>query len=238
MPTTLRFGRSDGTTITIDRATLEQRKAQSLARQVALLGNTWSTAYRIGPHPELIGRATAALPALPRERISAVVTDVQPLAHVEPDSGYLPSHIAGTLNGADPDGRELAFALNGRVVSTGRTFRRPRAPPAQLLDDAATQRLPSRPQPHRHLPDQPRTDGSPSFPWEALPTPEPAAFQTEGTGREAATTSGRRRRRAASVSTAAPVASSAPVTPSSATSGPAISEPATIPESVIGSMIP
>jgi Sulfatase len=122
VPTTLRFRRSDGTTITIDRATLERRKAQSLARQVALLGNTWSTAYRIGPHPELIGRATAALPALPRERLSAVVTDAQQLAHVEPDSSYLPSHIAGKLNGADPNGRELAFALNGRIVSTGRSF--------------------------------------------------------------------------------------------------------------------
>lgn len=122
VPATLRFGRSDGTTITIDRATLERRKAQSLARQVALLGNTWSTAYRIGPHPELIGRATAALPALPRKRLTAVVSDAQQLAHVEPDSSYLPSHIAGKLNGADPNDRELAFALDGRIVSTGRSF--------------------------------------------------------------------------------------------------------------------
>ena len=65
VPATLRFRRSDGTTITIDRATLERRKAQSLAHQVALLGNTWSTAYRIGPHPELVGRAAAALPRCP-----------------------------------------------------------------------------------------------------------------------------------------------------------------------------
>jgi Sulfatase len=122
VPAALRFRRSDGTTITIDRATLQRRKAQSLAHQHALLGNTWATAYRIGPHPELIGRATAALPALPRERLSAVVTDAQALAHVEPDSSYSPSHIAGKLNGADPNGRELAFALNGRIVSTGRSF--------------------------------------------------------------------------------------------------------------------
>jgi hypothetical protein len=51
-----------------------------------------------------------------------VVTDAQQLAHVEPDSSYSPSHIAGKLNGADPNGRELAFALNGRIVSTGRSF--------------------------------------------------------------------------------------------------------------------
>jgi hypothetical protein len=121
-PTTLRFGRSDGSTITIDRATLERRKTQSLAHQVALLGNTWTAAYRIGPHPELIGRTAAALPALPPGPLSAAVTDAQQLAHVEPKSSYSPSHIAGTLSGADPNGRELAFALNRRIVSTGRSF--------------------------------------------------------------------------------------------------------------------
>jgi Sulfatase len=122
VPTTLRFRRSDGTTITIDRATLERRKAQSLAHQVALLGNTWATAYRLGPHRELVGRAAAALPALPRGRLSAAVADAEKLAHVEPESSYSPSHIAGTLGGANPNGRELAFALNGRIVSTGRSF--------------------------------------------------------------------------------------------------------------------
>ena len=122
VPPALRFYRSDGTTITIDRATLERRRAQSLARQVALLGNTWATAYRIGPHRELVGRAVAALPALPRGRLSAAIADAQHLANVEPDSSYSPSHIAGTLGGADPNGRELAFAVNGRIVSTGRSF--------------------------------------------------------------------------------------------------------------------
>jgi len=122
VPTTLQFHRSDGSTITVDRATLERRKAESLAHQVALLGNTWSTAYRIGPHPELIGRATAALPTLPRERLSAAIADADQFAHVEPESSFSPSHIAGKLSGADPDGHELAFALNGRIVSTGRSF--------------------------------------------------------------------------------------------------------------------
>jgi hypothetical protein len=130
VPTTLQLHRSDGTTITVDRATLERRKAESLAHQVALLGNTWSSAYRVGPHPELIGRAAGALPALPREGLSAAVTDAQQLADVEPDSSYSPSHMAGKLNGADPDGRELAFALNGRIVSTGRSF--PALGPHQL----------------------------------------------------------------------------------------------------------
>jgi Sulfatase len=122
VPTALEFQRSDGSRITIDRATLERRKAQSLARQTALLGTTWAAAYRIGPHPELIGQAPGALPTLPRGSLAAVVEDAGELAHVDPHSSFSPSHIAGRLRGADPAGRELAFALNGRIVSTGRSF--------------------------------------------------------------------------------------------------------------------
>jgi hypothetical protein len=122
VPIALQFQRSDGSRITIDRATLERRKAQSLAHQTALLGTTWATAYRIGPHPELIGQAAGALPTLPRGPLAAAVEDAGKLAHVDPHSSFSPSHIAGRLRGADPAGRELAFALNGRIVSTGRSF--------------------------------------------------------------------------------------------------------------------
>ena len=122
VPTALEFQRSDGSRITIDRATLERRKALSLARQIALLGATWATAYRIGPHPELLGQAVSALPTLPGGSLSAAVEDAGKLADVDPGSSDSPSHIAGRLSGADPAGRELAFALNGRIVSTGRSF--------------------------------------------------------------------------------------------------------------------
>ena len=122
LPTTLRFQRTEGGPITVARATLERRKAQSLADQIELLGTTWASAYRIGPHAELIGRAVRELPTLPRGPLRAAVEDAGKLARVEPDSSYSPSHIAGRLSGADPAERELAFALNGRIVSTGRSF--------------------------------------------------------------------------------------------------------------------
>jgi hypothetical protein len=122
VPTALEFQRSDGSRITIDRATLERRKARSLAHQTALLGTTWASAYRIGPHPELIGQAAAALRPLPRGPLAAAVEDPGKLAHVDPRSSVSPSHIAGRLGGADPAGRDLAFALNGRIVSTGSSF--------------------------------------------------------------------------------------------------------------------
>ena len=122
VPGALRFRNSDGTDITVDRAALERRKAESLARQVALLGTTWDSAYRIGPHPEVIGEALTALPALPRGPLTAAVEDAERYARVEPESDYVPSLIAGRLSGADPADRELAFAVNGRIVSTGRSF--------------------------------------------------------------------------------------------------------------------
>jgi hypothetical protein len=122
-PATLQYRRSDGTRIDIDRATLERRKAQSLAHQIGLLGTTtWERAYRIGPHTELIGQAVSSLPSLPRGRLTATVEDAGKLAQVDPDASDSPSHIAGRLSGGDPAGRELAFAVGGRVVSTGRSF--------------------------------------------------------------------------------------------------------------------
>jgi hypothetical protein len=123
VPATLQYRRSDGTRIDIDRAALERRKAQSLAHQIGLLGTTtWERAYRIGPHAELIGQAVSSLPTLPHGRLSATVEDAAKLAQVDPDSSDSPSHIAGRLSGGDPAGRDLAFAVGGRVVSMGRSF--------------------------------------------------------------------------------------------------------------------
>ncbi len=109
--------------IDVDRAALERGKAESLSHQIALLGTgTWDRAYRIGPHPELIGRAVESLETLPRGPLKATVEDAGKLAQVDPDSSTSPSHIAGRLSGGDPAGHDLAFALDGRIVSMGRSF--------------------------------------------------------------------------------------------------------------------
>ncbi len=122
-PATLEFRRSDGDRVDIDRATLERDKAESLAHQIALLGTTtWDRAYRIGPHPELIGQAVAALPSVPQGELTAAVEDAGRFAQVEPDSSYSPSHVAGRLSGGDPADHDLAFAVDGRIVSMGRSF--------------------------------------------------------------------------------------------------------------------
>ena len=122
-PATLEFRHSDGSRLDVDRATLERRKAASLAHQIDLLGTgSWDRAYRIGPHQELIGRSVSALPALPRGPLSATVEDAEKLLRVDPEASDSPSFIAGRLSGGAPDGHQLAFALDGRIVSTGRSF--------------------------------------------------------------------------------------------------------------------
>ncbi len=123
VPATLEYRRTDGKRVDIDRATLERRKAASLSHQLGVLGTgTWDRAYRIGPHPELIGRAVDDLPALPRGELTATVEDAGKLADVDPDAGDSPSHIAGRLSGGDAAGHDLAFALGGRIVSMGTSF--------------------------------------------------------------------------------------------------------------------
>jgi hypothetical protein len=123
VPATLEFRHSDGSRVDVERATLERGKAASLAHQLDLLGTgTWDRAYRIGPHRELIGRPVSALPALPRGPMTATVEDAAKLSHVDLEASESPSHIAGRLSGGEPDGHQLAFALNGRIVSTGSSF--------------------------------------------------------------------------------------------------------------------
>jgi hypothetical protein len=123
VPAELEFRKTDGSRVDVDRATLEQRKDESLAHQVDLLGSGgWDRAYRIGPHSELIGRAVDTLRELPRGPLFATVEDAGRLARVDPGASESPSFVAGRIAGGDPAGHDLAFALDGRIVSTGVSF--------------------------------------------------------------------------------------------------------------------
>lgn len=121
-PAELTFRRSKGEKVTVDVATLQRQRKEALARQVALLGSTWEDAYKIGPRRELIGRLVRSLPKLPAGRLRAEVAASDRLDDVDPGATFLPTHVTGSLTGGDPEGHELAFALNGRIVSTGVSF--------------------------------------------------------------------------------------------------------------------
>jgi hypothetical protein len=107
-----------------DPADVARRRQAAVRRKLALFGSgsDLGRLYRIGPHPELVGRATADLPRLGGVA-TAVIHQAEELRHVDPASGFVPGEITGELpNGRPGGGRPIALALNGRIVATGRTF--------------------------------------------------------------------------------------------------------------------
>ena len=88
-----------------------------------LYGDPWAMAYRIGPHPELLGRRVSSLPVEPGDGISARVANAALLRHVRPDGALLPTRVTGPLRGV-PFGehRDVAVAVNGRIRAVGRSF--------------------------------------------------------------------------------------------------------------------
>jgi hypothetical protein len=92
-------------TYPVDTPAYEESREAALARKARLFGGD---IYEFGPRPDLIGRL---VPAGGR-RVA-----------VDPDSGFVPGHVAGTMpDGEEGAGRTVAVAVNGRVVATGLTF--------------------------------------------------------------------------------------------------------------------
>lgn len=78
--------------------------------------------YRIGPHPELIGRRVATLPRL-HGRATALIHQAAQLRYVDPASGFVPGEITGEVpNGRPGGGRPIALVIDGTVAAVGRTF--------------------------------------------------------------------------------------------------------------------
>ena len=92
-------------TYPVDTPGFESAKRAALARKLRLFG---ANIYAFGPRPDLIG-----------DRVSPGGKQVA----VDPASGFVPSHVAGSIPGGPRGGgRTLAVAVNGRVVATGLTF--------------------------------------------------------------------------------------------------------------------
>jgi hypothetical protein len=115
--------REPGEDFTVTPGELERKLTEALERQVGLFG--WGHGppglYRIGPHLELLGRAVADLPLHADRGLSSQLADQELFRAVGFRSGVSPGHIVGTLEGAGA-GRDVALAVNGRIVVTARTF--------------------------------------------------------------------------------------------------------------------
>jgi hypothetical protein len=83
-----------------------------------VFGDPWASAYRIGPHRELLGRA---VPAAGTARVH--LANAQLLAHVDPTAEIVPTRVTGRLLDGKPRvTRDVAVAVNGRIRAVGRSF--------------------------------------------------------------------------------------------------------------------
>ena len=107
-----------------DPADVARRRQAAVRRKLALFGSgaDLERLYRIGPHPELVGRQIAELPRLDGVA-AASFHQAEELRHVDPTSGFVPGEITGELPFGRPGGgRPIALALDGTIVAVGRTF--------------------------------------------------------------------------------------------------------------------
>ena len=90
------------------------------AQSELMFGDPWASAYRVGPHSELIGERVTHVAA---GAARAEVANAGLLADVEPSKQILPTRVTGRLPGT-PRGtmRDLAVAVNGRIQAVGRSF--------------------------------------------------------------------------------------------------------------------
>jgi sulfatase-like protein len=75
--------------------------------------------FRIGPNPELIGKQAAAAGLQP---LGTDFPNAGDYRNVDADSDFIPVHVVGRVRDDGPGGREIAVAVNGRIVAVGETF--------------------------------------------------------------------------------------------------------------------
>jgi hypothetical protein len=91
------------------------------ARSERAFGDPWAMAYRIGPHPELLGDRVGT-PA-PSGAVRAVLVNPGMVNRVDPRGPVVPTRVMGRIVGGRPGAeRNLAVAVNGRVRAVGRSF--------------------------------------------------------------------------------------------------------------------
>jgi hypothetical protein len=112
-----------------DPAAVARRRAAAVRRKTAWFGSGGGrnpdALYLIGPHAELVGQRVADLPLVSAtgSRPRATVDQAADLRVVDPDSGFIPGQITGTIEpGRAGGGRQIALAVNGTIAATGRTF--------------------------------------------------------------------------------------------------------------------
>jgi hypothetical protein len=117
--------------VRIEAAELERRRRQRREERVGLFGtgfessvrfgSPWAQLYQVGPHAELIGRPARSVRR--RAAGSATIANAHLLRAVNPAARLFPTRLTGRLRGGAPGTRrDLAAAVDGRIVAVGRSF--------------------------------------------------------------------------------------------------------------------
>jgi hypothetical protein len=113
-------------TLRIARSELERRRRANVRRWLRDFGHGgWGSLFTAGaPHPELLGRDPSSLAgADPNGLSTSLRPEAAGLRGYDPARPVIPTWIAGEIVGGAPGAtRDLAAALNGRIVATTRSF--------------------------------------------------------------------------------------------------------------------
>jgi hypothetical protein len=76
--------------------------------------------FRVGPHQELLGKPAAEAGLQPLDVNFSYGADYK---NVDPSSPFIPAHVVGEVKGGGDGGRDVAVAVNGKIVGVGQTFK-------------------------------------------------------------------------------------------------------------------
>ena len=122
IPSNVEVYERSGRKLTLTLQEFKRRIRASLRRKIRLFGSNGRPPglFGIGPHPELIGRTVAGLARAP---IRAEINAAGAYSSVHLRSDFVPAQLTGTIHDAGgPRVRDLAAALNGRIVAVGQSF--------------------------------------------------------------------------------------------------------------------
>jgi hypothetical protein len=113
--------------IRIPAAQFERERAAALRKKLRLFGSGRDGAarmFRIGPNQQLLGRRVSELPVAPGGGPAVKLVGAQEYRRVDLRSPTVPVHVVGRVTGPGSGGRrDVAIAVNGRIVAVSRTFR-------------------------------------------------------------------------------------------------------------------
>jgi hypothetical protein len=86
--------------------------------------------FRVGPHQELLGKPAAEAGLRPLDVNFSYGADYE---NVDPSSPFIPAHVVGEVKGGGDGGRDVAVAVNGKIVGVGQTFKLAVGDAAELI---------------------------------------------------------------------------------------------------------